>query len=304
MTVIWILAGFIVIMLLWSYIEQKTFGVSGYTVLTDKTGPKFHGLTFVLLADLHNRSFGRNNQRLVRKIKEVKPDFILAAGDIITKKKTCIPGNAYSLMKELSLHFPIFYSYGNHEQDFEDLKEQSHNTDNSSIARLYSSWLSYKEQLTELGVQFLDNKSIGLMRNDKMLTITGLTLDHNFFLKRKAPVLDPKDITGLVGKKDRDGYHILLAHNPIYFKEYVCWGADLILSGHVHGGLVRIPFIGGIISPQVRLFPKYDAGRYRENGQEMIVSRGLGTHSGMPRLFNRPELVVITLKYIGGKETI
>jgi predicted MPP superfamily phosphohydrolase len=82
----------------------------------------------------------------------------------------------------------------------------------------------------------------------------------------------------------------------MYFKEYIGWRADLVLSGHVHGGLVRLPFIGGVISPQVRLFPKYDAGLFSEQGYNMVVSRGLGTHSYMPRFFNPPQLLVIKIK--------
>jgi len=100
----------------------------------------------------------------------------------------------------------------------------------------------------------------------------------------------------LLGKKEDNIFQLLIAHNPIYFKEYINWGADLTISGHLHGGLVRLPFLRGMLSPQVKFFPRYDAGRFEENGKEMIVSRGLGSHSIMFRLFNPPELVYIRLK--------
>jgi predicted MPP superfamily phosphohydrolase len=104
-------------------------------------------------------------------------------------------------------------------------------------------------------------------------------------------------LASLIGDKPNKNFAILIAHNPVYFTEYTRWGADLTLSGHLHGGLVRLPFIGGVASPQIRLFPKYSAGNYTENGQQMIVSRGLGSHSLMPRIWNAPEIVSITLKH-------
>jgi predicted MPP superfamily phosphohydrolase len=88
----------------------------------------------------------------------------------------------------------------------------------------------------------------------------------------------------------------LLAHNPKYFKSYAAWGADLTLSGHIHGGIVQIPFLGGAVSPQVEFFPKYDAGLFHENDKAMILSRGLGTHTINVRINNTAELVSIKLK--------
>ena len=99
----------------------------------------------------------------------------------------------------------------------------------------------------------------------------------------------------LAGKANDRRFQILLAHNPLYFKEYAAWGADLVLSGHMHGGIIRLPFLGGVVSPAVTPFPKYDGGRFAEGKSTMILGRGLGTHSLPVRMWNPGELVVVTL---------
>ena len=99
----------------------------------------------------------------------------------------------------------------------------------------------------------------------------------------------------LVGKANRDRFQILLAHNPVYFEEYARWGADLVLSGHVHGGIVRLPFLGGVISPAFTLFPKYDGGKFERGDSTMLLGRGLGTHTLPVRMWNPGEIVLVTL---------
>ena len=98
-----------------------------------------------------------------------------------------------------------------------------------------------------------------------------------------------------LGNPDRDRYSILLAHNPEHFQAYVSWGADLILSGHVHGGIIRLPFLGGVVSPAMKLFPKYDGGLFSQGNSHMVLSRGLGTHTIPVRINNKAELVVVEL---------
>ena len=95
---------------------------------------------------------------------------------------------------------------------------------------------------------------------------------------------------------DKDKFNILLSHNPLYFETYEKWGADLIFSGHIHGGLINIPFIGGLLSPERKLFPKYSGGDYNINDSKMIVSRGLGYSTINLRVFNNPEICVVELK--------
>lgn len=296
MTYIWIFTGLILILILWSFLEQKRIVTSRYIIDSQSLGTNNKVLSFVVLADLHNKRFGKNNHSLLKKILEQKPDFVIIAGDLITKRKPCYPGNAYNLIRDLSEHYPVYYAYGNHEQTFEDLENHKDEALYKKHIGLSESWSIYKEKISQLGVYLLDNKSIMLYYKDTKLTITGLSIATDYYSKGKMLELNPEEITKKIGNRNREGFQLLIAHNPIYFNNYVQWGADLTLSGHVHGGLLRLPFIGGVISPQVKLFPKYDAGQFSKNNHHMIVSRGLGSHSFMPRFLNPPELIVITLK--------
>lgn len=293
MIYLYIFAGLLLLVVIWIYLEKKIIVKSEYTIKSGGKGIVSGGFTFAVIADLHNTGFGTGNKRLLQKICKINPDFVIIAGDLITKRKPCYPGCAYDLIKELSFRYPVYYAYGNHEQTFEDM-ENNPVTDQADN-ELVKSWTEFKSNLVELGVQILDNKSITIKYKDNTINITGLSIDSGFYIRGNPPKLEQEDIVGKIGRRG-EGYQILIAHNPIYFKDYVKWGADLVLSGHVHGGLVRLPFVGGLISPQVRLFPRYDAGLFEESGSYMVVSRGLGSHSFMPRMFNSPELVVIDLK--------
>ncbi|TAH72831.1 MAG: hypothetical protein EWM47_03090 [Anaerolineaceae bacterium] len=295
MIYIWVIIGLILFAILWSFLEHRRIVKSKYIICSNKLSKDIHGLSFVVLADLHNRSYSKNNKSLIRKILEQKPDFVIIAGDMVTKRKPCYPGMAYNLIKELSEHYPVYYAYGNHEQYFEDLAYSKNEDEYKKHIALYESWNIYKEKLKKLGVFLLDNKSIILQYNYSKITITGLSISRDFYSKGSTLSLEQDEIHGKIGSRSKESYQILIAHNPIYFSDYIKWGADLILSGHMHGGLVRLPFVGGLISPQVKLFPKYDAGQYIKNDSHMLVSRGLGSHSFMPRFFNSPELMKITL---------
>lgn len=300
MTYIWVLLSLIIIFVLWSYFEQKILVISKYTVHSELIGRDINGLSFVVVSDLHNTSFGKNNKRLIKKILEQKPEFVIIAGDMINKKKRCYPGKAFDFIERISEFYPVYYAFGNHEQYFEELKNiindaESSENRNKNYVHLYEEWNAYKKELKKLGVHLLDNSGIELHYRDSKLTITGLSVNSDFFDRKNLQKPDKDEICSLIGSRSREGYHILIAHNPLYFKEYVAWGADLVISGHMHGGLIRLPFLGGVISPQIKLFPKYDAGQHAENNCCMVISRGLGSHSFMPRFLNPPELVQVVL---------
>lgn len=311
-----IAVGLIMLLILWSRIELNILTTTEYKITSEKLGDEFSNITFVVLSDLHNHSIGKDNQKLVVKIDSIHPNFILIAGDMVTKNQFCIPGNAYTLLKTLAKKYKIYYAYGNHEQYFEQLMDGMHNwngKDSEQIKRLnlYSTWVEYLKRLQKLGIVFLDNRGVALTGNDSIF-LSGISLDKRFYSRsfnikgeadsvssgseamKETSVREYLQVN--MEERDQDSFHILIAHNPAYFKDYAARGADLTLSGHVHGGLVRLPFLGGVISPQVTLFPKYDAGRFTQDGKDMIISRGLGTHSNMPRIFNPPELVVVHLQ--------
>ena len=145
-----------------------------------------------------------------------------------------------------------------------------------------------------LGIKILSNNSVSF--DDMGIKISASEIDRYYYKRFIVRKMEDDYIESLLGKCDKDYYNILLAHNPDYFKNYSNYGSDLILSGHLHGGIMKLPLIGGVISPRFRLFPKYSGGRYDENGSTIIVSRGLGSHTIPLRVFNPCELCVVSMR--------
>lgn len=256
-----------------------------YTVESKKLPESFQGVKIVVVADLHNKSFGHKNERLIQKIKALQPDIILIAGDLMVRKQPKKYEVALQFMKGISNICPIYYGLGNH--------EQSLMTSDKGFTDLY---FNYRDTVKKMGVTFLDNESVFITRKNEKIKITGVSIGKMFFQKFKLPSMSDDYLQNLVGNCDKKCYNILIAHNPSYFKSYIKWGADLIFSGHIHGGVIRIPFLGGMLSPQCRFFPKYAGGRYDSENQTMLVSRGLGGHTIKFRIFNRPEIMVVNLQ--------
>jgi predicted MPP superfamily phosphohydrolase len=278
---------------IWAAVEQQMLVTTKYVVESHKLPKELNHTCFVVLADLHNVTFGKNNRRLIRRIDECKPEFIVIAGDMIDKNAPVYPSHAFTLLEKLAEKYKLYYAYGNHEQKMGLFADGNCSEQEKKI---YITWEEFKSRLKKKNVIFLDNSKTILLKNNEKLRITGVSIAHRFFERSRIPAMEKDYLTSLIGKSDAEHYQILIAHNPVYFYDYTEWGADLTISGHLHGGLVRIPGVGGVISPQVKLFPKYHSGNYTDNGQAMIVSRGLGTHSHMPRLFNIPELVSVELR--------
>lgn len=275
--------GLIILIVIWAMIEQNLLMTSRHMITVPKSAAGFAGTSFIVLADLHGYSFGKGNKRLIKKIDRLAPDFIVAVGDMVNKGENCISSKGFSLLGKLSEKYKIYYSLGNHEQYIRE-----HNP---------SGWNEYQTGLQRLGIILLDNSSAKLHQKGSAIKLTGLTVGQEYYLKGKEqPAMTKGYLNGLLDTKSKTEFQILLAHNPLHFENYAAWGADLTIAGHIHGGLVRLPFIGGLLSPQVRFFPKYDAGKYEKNGRHMIVSRGLGSHSIMFRLFNPPEIVFVQFK--------
>ncbi len=303
-----LIISIIILIIIWSLIERKLIVTTRYLVTSARFPSGTKKTSLVILADLHNNTFGKNNVRLVKQIDKLAPDFILVAGDMINKKEIAYPSNAFALLESLVKKYKIYYAYGNHEQRMELYGEAALRSSEGSTSndgpmmqnldrnKLYSTWAEYRKKLETIGVVFLDNESIRVCDNKSKLCFTGLSIGHAYFERNHMPDMDTTYLKDLICSEQEGDYHILIAHNPLYFKHYADWGADLVVSGHFHGGMVRIPGVGGLISPQVKFFPKYDAGKHTQNGSTMVVSRGLGSHSVMPRLFNVPELVYIELK--------
>lgn len=239
-------------------------------------------LRLVMLSDLHNCQYGRENGQLLSAIDAAAPDMIVIAGDMVTAGKKEKFDRTIGFLQKLKEKYPLYYAYGNHEQKLGLYPE-----------RYGDKGALFEKALAEAGIEPLRNRHVSLP--DKGIAIYGLEIGHAYYQRFSTKPMEEGYLDGLLGKKEEALYAILLAHNPEYFSEYARWGADLVLAGHVHGGIVRIPFLGGLISPAIRLFPKYDGGLFQEGDAHMVLGRGLGNHSPNVRLCNPAELIVIEL---------
>lgn len=279
--------------------ENKNLAVTDYFIEQENVPEAFDGMRFVCITDLHNNSFGKGNKKLLKKIHALKPEAILIAGDMITAREPKKGKVAIDLLKELANHYAVYYSPGNHEYKWELWEAKNKVTEGLACFSVY------RVMLKDAGIMYLDNDSVILKKKDQTLQITGLNLPLEYYHKGGKPAAFlKKDMLDLVGTSNAEGYQILLAHMPVYFETYASWGADFVLSGHVHGGIMRLPFLGGVISPQYELFPKYDSGVFSYESSIMLLSRGLGVHTIPIRIFNRPELICVELKKKGIKKNM
>ena len=265
------------------YHDIHNFVVRNYEVSTDKIKGDY---TFALLSDLHGYVFGNNNDKLIKAVINAKPDAVLCAGDIFTghyenKKIKYEPG--LHVLTELAKVFPVYMANGNHESKIKN------NT--AVFGNFYD---RYRSRLKRAGVKVSENDSLDIEGTN--IRVTGLEISHDYFSKVIMTKMEDGVVDRYVGHSDTSKYQVLIAHNPQYFPKYAKWGADLTVSGHVHGGIIRLPFLGGVISPAIVLFPKYDGGKFEIDGKNMILSRGLGTHSIHVRMFNPCELCIIHVR--------
>ena len=260
------------------FIDINRFVVREYEVKSDKIDKE---LNIVLLADLHNKEFGKDNSKLIKAIEDINPDFTLVAGDMLTAK----PGKDYSNALKFFTNMkkrPVCYGLGNHEYRMKIYEDQ--------YGKAYDDYVS---KLREQGIDILENDHIDIEGTN--IRIQGLMIDRHYYKRFEHHEMTEEYIRGITGKKDESRYEIMIAHNPEYFPGYASAGADLIVSGHVHGGIMKLPFIGGVISPKLSLFPRFDGGIFNHLNSTMILSRGLGCHTLPLRIFNPGELVVIKL---------
>lgn len=262
---------------------MRSFITKRYTVHTAASGCRQDApFRAVFLSDMHNIRYGEGNAELLREIRQVKPELILISGDMLTAVEQPQMDAAIELMKELTREYLVYYANGNHEYRMRIYPE------------IYGdAYQTYVDQICSYGVHLLVNHSERLHIHRLNLTIWGLEISKEYFKRFSYPELTEKEVGHALGKPEPGSFHILLAHHPAFFPAYAKWGADLTLSGHYHGCVMRLPGIGGVISPQFRLLPKYNYGRYELDGKQQIVTSGLGTHTIHLRINNPAEMVVI-----------
>ena len=238
----------------------------------------------VFLSDLHDNAFGEKNEKLLKEIKRIHPDAVLIGGDTMVTK----PGRAdLSRTKELlqgisRLSCPAFYANGNHEQRMQ--------RDRGVYGSMYD---EFRKLLEEYQVNYLQNKTVQ-WRDD--IAVSGVDIAWKYYQDFHPDSMVPSYLTRRLGKAESERFQILLAHSPLFFDAYAGWGADLSLAGHFHGGTIRLPGLGGVMTPQYQFFHPFCGGVFEQNGRWMLVSRGLGTHSINIRIGNRPQLAVIRLE--------
>ena len=262
----------ILVVLVWIMLYDSNRFVVRHYFLRDQRIKK--PVKAVVLADLHNKRYGKEN--------EIRPDMILIAGDILTAKPKASLETAVDLLTKLSGKYPIYYGNGNHEhrlklypENYGDMAER------------------YEEALQKIGIRRLVNEHTVL--EESGICIYGSEIDKLYYKRFGIQPMDPEYLKSLLGQPSAEKYTILIAHNPDYFPKYADWGADLVLSGHLHGGIARLPLLGGVISPQFRLFPRYSGDCYEKDGKYIVVSKGLGTHTINFRFWNLAELVVLDI---------
>ena len=282
MKILVMIIGLIILLALVENIrELYTFRVTEYTI----ENPKLEGLSeekrIVFLSDLHNYSYGKDNEKLFSAIQNARPNLILIGGDMLVRKD----GNSYVHTVEFLSRLPdlceVYYVNGNHEQKLKELPEEYE-----------QSYEEYQSQLLQAGIRFLENESVRFCWCGIEIHITGLEIPLYGYRHFGTRPLSKQVLEDRIGRAGQ-GYQILLAHNPSYVNTYKEWGADLILSGHLHGGIVRIPGIGGVIAPNFHIFPKYSGGIYQEDDVTTVVSKGLGVHSIPIRIMNPAEMIIL-----------
>ncbi|TQR17801.1 metallophosphoesterase [Psychrobacillus soli] len=259
------LVGLIVIAIA-LYIGNNAIKTTNITVESAKIPTVFDGLKIVQISDLHDATFGENQEKLAKKVRNAAPDLIFLTGDLIDSNRYDLE-NSLDVVRQIISLAPVYYVTGNHEIATNDVDH-------------------IKASLVSLGVIVLSNEETTIEKDGEQLRIIGI-----------EDPLNGVPVGEALSKFDElDAYTLVLSHRPETFQDYVDHGMDLVFSGHAHGGQFRFPGLGGLVAPGQGLFPKYTAGVYEESDTKMIVSRGLGNSVIPVRVFNTPEIVVVTLK--------
>ncbi|HHU50154.1 MAG: metallophosphoesterase [Caldicoprobacterales bacterium] len=266
----------LLVMLAFVIWQNNSITITSLEFYNPEIQEEFNEFTIAHISDLHNRRFGSKQSILLNKLASTSPDLIVITGDLIDRRN-------YSL--DIAMEFiegaleiaPVYYVSGNHE-----------------------AWSGkfdlIRENLEQAGVSVLDNTESELPCGDSSILLLGLS-DPDFFTSHYFEGTNTSAMEDQLRKwSDYDSFKILLSHRPELFDLYAENKMDLIFAGHAHGGQFRIPFIGGVVAPDQGLFPEYTSGSHTKNNSTMFVSRGLGNSIIPVRIFNRPEIVVVTLK--------
>ena len=269
------LAVFILLVLLvWGGIwgSNNWVQTTEYTVASEELPQAFDGARIVQVSDLHNATFGRNQSSLIEKVEAASPDAIFLTGDLVDSNRYDLDSSLV-LVDALVEMSEVYYVTGNDEVASNKVEE-------------------ILGALRERGVTVLENDSVEWAKEGESVQIAGID----------DPLMEPdiheEEATqqSLANAQMTEDFTLLLAHRPEYLPIYADYGVDVVFSGHAHGGQIRIPGIGGLIAPGQGWFPKVTEGIFEVDQSQMVVSRGLGNSTFPVRIFNLPEIVVVTLE--------
>lgn len=257
------------------WLSYNWLTVSNFTVTSNKISEPFR---IVLISDLHDHHFGKNNEKLAEKIREQSPDLIIIDGDMINADSENAD-TAVEVVRALKEIAPVYYSYGNHE-----------------YAYMEAGHTDLQAELEDAGAVVLNYQSIDLEVKGNSIRLGGL-YEYGFETGMQSEEENQRALSYLEEYVDTDRYLIMCAHRPDSFYPWNTaddWGIDLVLSGHLHGGQVIIPGIGGLYSQLEGFLPQYDYGQYKLGDSDMIITRGLGSNPKiLPRFNNLPEIAVV-----------
>lgn len=289
--VICIAAVFLMLLLCRSSYEKRQLGVTRYRIASSRVKSPCR---FVFLSDLHEAEFGRDNERLLCRLRELGPDAVLIGGDMVICpkkrpwKKRLSPAktvNSTKFLNILTAEFPVYFAMGNHEQR---LFERAAAGETGAEAESFFTALKRCRVLSDRTERFRD------------ILLSGVTLPKECFRNRLLHGVYPLSVSELqeslaLPKEQEKSFSIGLVHSPMYGRTALQAGVSLVLSGHYHGGTIRLPLLGGLMTPQFQFFAKNAGGKLDFPEGELIVSRGLGTHSINIRLNNQPELILLEI---------
>lgn len=260
------------------WVSYNWLTVTHFTVRSSKISEPFR---IVLVSDLHEHQFGRDNEKLAVKIREQSPDLIIIDGDMINGDSENAD-TAVELVRALKETAPVYYSFGNHEYSYMEAGHED-----------------LTEELEAAGAVVLNYQSIDIDVKGNQIRLGGL-YEYGFETGMQSEEENERAIPYLEEYADTDRYLIMCAHRPESFYPWDMadqWGIDLVLSGHLHGGQVIIPGVGGLYNSLDGFFPKFDYGQYKLGDSDMAITRGLGSNPKMlPRFNNPPEIAVVEVR--------
>lgn len=271
-----ILAALIVLFVLWTVWSNFSIGTTVISAEFEDLPDAFDGFRIAQISDLHDAEHGENHSRLLKALKAAQPDMIVLTGDMVDSKRTDIAQTLVFANSAAEIA-PTYYVNGNHEAI---ISEQDYK--------------ALTDGLRACGVTVLEDECIDIERDEASISLIGLNdIGHLNVSGVDAKIAAMQKMLEnlLEGKK----FSVVLSHRPELMDAYAATAADIVFSGHAHGGQFRLPVIGGLIAPGQGMLPEYDSGLYQKNDTTMIVSRGIGNSVIPIRFNNRPEIIIAEL---------